>query len=44
MDQFSDISKTDYIFTGDRDLLSLNPFGKTGILTPSDFEIILSTL
>ena len=38
------ISKADYLVTGDRDLLSLNPFEKTIILTPSDFEIILSTL
>lgn len=29
--------QADYLITGDRDLLILNPFGKTAILTPSQF-------
>lgn len=34
----ADISKADYLVTGDKDLLILNPFKVTRILTPSDFE------
>jgi uncharacterized protein len=34
----------DYIVSGDRDLLVLNPFQKTQILTPADFRKILNPL
>jgi putative PIN family toxin of toxin-antitoxin system len=34
-------SKADYLVTGDNDLLVLNPFEKTVILTPGKFEEIL---
>ena len=37
-------SNADYLITGDKDLLTLNPFEKTAILTPFDFEIILTNL
>lgn len=33
-----DASKADYLVTGDKDLLILNPFNKTKILTPAEFE------
>jgi len=33
-----DFSKADYLVTGDRDLLELNPFKTATILTPADFE------
>jgi predicted nucleic acid-binding protein len=33
-----DFSKADYLVTGDKDLLELNPFKTARILTPSDFE------
>jgi len=36
------VSKADYLITGDKDLLTLNPFEKTEILTPADFEKILN--
>jgi len=36
------ISKADYLVTGDKDLLTLHPFESTTILTPSDFERILT--
>ncbi|GHT89330.1 twitching motility protein PilT [Bacteroidia bacterium] len=36
------ISKADYLVTGDKDLLILNPFGTTTVLTPGDFEKMLS--
>ncbi|MGI8600661.1 MAG: putative toxin-antitoxin system toxin component, PIN family [Chitinophagaceae bacterium] len=32
------ISKADFLVTGDKDLLVLNPFKKTQILNPADFE------
>ncbi len=38
-----DISKADYLITGDNDLLELNPFKTAKILTPSDFEKIITT-
>jgi uncharacterized protein len=38
-----DISKADYLITGDKDLLELNPFKTAKILTPSDFEKIITT-
>ena len=31
-------SKADYLVTGDKDLLELNPFKTATILTPADFE------
>lgn len=31
-------AKADFLVTGDRDLLILNPFKKTQIVTPADFE------
>ena len=37
-------SKADYLVTGDKDLLSLNPFETTTILTASDFEKILTNM
>lgn len=37
-----DISKADYLITGDKDLLELNPFKTATILTPSDFEKIIT--
>ena len=33
-----DFSKADYLVTGDKDLLELNPFKTATILTPADFE------
>jgi putative PIN family toxin of toxin-antitoxin system len=38
-----DISKADYLITGDKDLIALNPFKTAKILTPSDFEIEMKT-
>lgn len=38
-----DSSQADYLVTGDLDLLELNPFRDTQILTPSDFEKQLSS-
>lgn len=38
-----DISKADYLITGDKDLIELNPFKTSKILTPSDFEIEMKT-
>jgi putative PIN family toxin of toxin-antitoxin system len=35
-------SKADYLVTGDKDLLTLNPFETTVILTATDFEKILT--
>ncbi len=37
-----EFSKADYLVTGDKDLLELNPFQSTTILTPSDFEKIIA--
>lgn len=34
-------SKADFLVTGDKDLIELNPFKTTQILTPNDFEKIL---
>jgi uncharacterized protein len=34
----AEISKADYWVTGDNDLLVLNPFKNTQIMTPADFE------
>lgn len=36
-----DYSKADYLITGDKDLLELNPFKTAQILTPQEFEIEL---
>ena len=36
------VSKADYLVTGDKDLLTLHPFGTTAILTAADFEKILT--
>lgn len=33
------VSKADYLVTGDKDLLEHNPFLKTRIITPADFEV-----
>ncbi|HSV77085.1 MAG TPA: putative toxin-antitoxin system toxin component, PIN family [Bacteroidales bacterium] len=33
-----DYSKADYLVTGDKDLLALNPFKTAKILTPAEFE------
>ena len=38
-----DYSKADFLVTGDRDLLLLNPFKTATILTPADFEKIITT-
>lgn len=32
------IAKADFLVTGDKDLLVLNPFKRTRIVTPTDFE------
>ncbi len=37
-----DISKADYLVTGDKDLLVLNPLRNTQIITPSDFDAKLN--
>lgn len=34
----AETSKAEFLVTGDKDLLVLNPFRKTQILTPADFE------
>ena len=36
------VSKADYLVTGDKDLLTLHPFKTTAIVTPVDFEKILT--
>jgi putative PIN family toxin of toxin-antitoxin system len=36
-----DFSKADYLVTGDKDLLELNPFLTAQILTPAEFEKLL---
>ncbi len=36
-----DISKADFLITGDKDLLELNPFKTAQILSPSDFEKLI---
>ena len=36
-------SKADYLVTGDKDLLMLNPFKTATILTPADFEKIFNS-
>jgi uncharacterized protein len=33
-------SKADYLVTGDKDLLVLNPFKTATILTPANFEAV----
>lgn len=37
----ADISKADFLVTEDKDLLVLNPFKNTQIMTPADFEVEL---
>ena len=37
-----DFSKADYLVTGDKDLLVHNPFKSATILTPPNFEIVLT--
>lgn len=37
----AEVSSANFLVTGDKDLLVLNPFGKTEIVTASDFEIRL---
>ena len=34
-------SKADFLVTGDKDLLVLNPFKKTQIVTPAEFRVAL---
>lgn len=34
----AEVSKADFLVTGDKDLLVLNPFQRTQIITPADFE------
>ena len=36
------VSRADYLVTGDRDFLILKKFGRTRIITPRDFELILA--
>ena len=36
-----DFSKADYLITGDKDLLELNPFKTAQIITPQEFEAAL---
>lgn len=36
-----DFSKADYLITGDKDLLALNPFKTAKILSPKEFEKVL---
>ena len=36
------VSRADYLVTGDEDLLILKKFGRTRIITPRDFELILA--
>jgi putative PIN family toxin of toxin-antitoxin system len=36
-----DVSMADYLVTGDKDLLALNPFKTAKILTPADFEKVM---
>lgn len=36
-------SKADYLVTGDKDLLMLNPFKTATILTPADFERVFNS-
>jgi putative PIN family toxin of toxin-antitoxin system len=36
-----DISQADYLVTGDKELLSYNPFKNAHIVTPSDFEKLI---
>lgn len=38
-----DFSQADYLVTGDKDLLIHNPFKSATILTPADFEKVLSS-
>lgn len=37
-----EFSNADYLITGDKDLLELNPFKTTKIISPTEFENILS--
>lgn len=37
-----DFSKADYLVTGDKDLLAHNPFKTAKIISPAEFEIILT--
>jgi predicted nucleic acid-binding protein len=37
-----DFSKADYLVTGDKDLLVHNPFKTATILSPADFERVMS--
>ena len=38
-----DFSKADYLVTGDKDLLENNPFKTAKIVSPSDFEKLITT-
>ncbi|GAA4415705.1 hypothetical protein GCM10023187_46430 [Nibrella viscosa] len=38
----AETAKADYLVTGDKDLLVLNPFKKTQIVTPADFEVAVT--
>ncbi len=39
-----EFSKANYLITGDKDLLILNPFKSAEIITPANFELVLKTL
>ncbi len=39
-----DFSNADFLVTGDKDLIALNPFQTAKILTPAEFEIIVIKL
>ncbi len=39
-----DKSKADFLVTGDKDLLELNPFKTAKILTPAEFETELKKI
>jgi predicted nucleic acid-binding protein len=38
------VSTADYLITGDKDLFALNPFKTAKILTPADFEKMMTDL
>ncbi len=39
-----EFSNADFLVTGDKDLLELNPFKTAKIITPADFEVFLKKL
>ena len=38
-----DFSKADYLINGDKDLLKINPFKTAKIVSPADFEKLITT-